>query len=84
MSVFNKISGGIVVCIGFAVWYIDYLMFIVRDSLIDWIADTICINGIVMFELELIGLCFTLAILLFLVAIGSVFVYSGFKLIRGD
>lgn len=84
MRILNKIIGGIICCIGLAVWYIDYLVFTAIGSLAAWIAGAVGITGNAVLGLQVIGWIVTFSTMLFIFVIGITFVYSGLKLITGD
>ncbi len=84
MSVLNKIIGGVVCCIGLAVWYVDYLIFVAIGALTAWIAKAIGITGNAVIGLQVVGWIVILGTMLSIFILGFGFVYSGFKLIMGD
>ncbi len=84
MSVFNKIIGGVVCCLGFAVWYVDYLIFVAIGALTAWIAEAIGITGNAVIGLQVVGWIVILGTMISIFILGLGIVYSGFKLITGD
>ena len=81
MSLINKIVGSIIVLIGFAMFYIDYLVFSAIGALALWVATEVGAIGAAATGIQVIAWILTLSAMLSIAVFGCMVIAFGLTIL---
>lgn len=84
MNYKNKAIGSVIMIIGLAMWYVDYMIFTAIGVLTAWIAEMAGATGAAAFGIQIIGWMLTAGIMLAILVGGGIIAIEGFSLFNED